>query len=108
MSAWYLFTALGFYPVNPASGDYMIGSPLFHRMSIRLANGKTFSVIAEDNSDANVYIQSATLDGKPLARPVITWEEILSGATLKFKMGPTPSQWAADWHPAPIAVPHAK
>ena len=108
MSAWYLFAALGFYPVNPASGDYMIGSPLFHRMSIRLANGKTFTVIAEGNSDANVYIQSATLDGKPLTRPVITWEEILSGATLKFKMGPNPSQWAADWHPAPIAVPHAK
>ena len=62
MSAWYLFTALGFYPVNPASGDYMIGSPLFGRMSLRLSNGRTFRVVAEHNSAGNVYIQSAMLN----------------------------------------------
>jgi predicted alpha-1,2-mannosidase len=102
MSAWYLFTAFGFYPVNPASGDYMIGSPLFSKMSIKLANGKTFSVVGEDNSDANVYIQSATLNGAPLNKPVITYDQIMSGATLKLKMGPAPSKWAAAWKPAPI------
>jgi predicted alpha-1,2-mannosidase len=104
MSAWYLFTALGFYPVNPASGDYMIGSPLFGKMSMKLANGKTFSVIAENNSDVNVYIQSATLNGQPLNKPVITYEEILAGSTLKLKMGPEPSQWASAWKPEPIRI----
>jgi predicted alpha-1,2-mannosidase len=103
MSAWYLFTALGFYPVNPASGDYMIGSPLFSKMTLKLANGKTFSVTAENNSATNVYIQSATLNGKPLAIPVIRYDDIIAGATLKFVMGPKPSAWAADWKPASVA-----
>lgn len=102
MSAWLLFTALGFYPVNPASGEYMIGSPMFSRMSIRLQNGKTFTVEADGVSAANLYIQSATLGGKPLNIPLITWEQIQSGATLKFKMGSKPSRWASDWRPAPI------
>lgn len=102
MSAWLLFTALGFYPVNPASGEYMIGSPLYPRMSVRLANGKTFTVEAENNSPANVYIQSATLDGHPLDIPLITWEHIQSGVTLHFVMGPQPSHWASQWRPAPI------
>jgi predicted alpha-1,2-mannosidase len=102
MSAWYLFTALGFYPVNPASGDYMIGSPLFPKMSLRLANGKQLTVIAENNSDKNVYIQSATLNGKPLDTPVISYDQIMAGATLKFVMGSSPSKWASDWKPSPI------
>lgn len=100
MSAWYLFTALGMYPVNPASGDYMIGSPLFTRMSLKLANSKTFTVAAENNSKANVYIQSATLNGKPLSKPVITWEQIQAGSTLRLQMGLQPSKWAATWQPA--------
>ena len=109
MSAWYLFTALGFYPVNPASGQYMIGSPLFQKMTLRLANGKTFTVEAENNSDRNVYIQSATLDGKPLQVPVIAYTDILRGATLRFAMGPQPSHWAADWRPLSIEkAPHAE
>ena len=99
MSAWYLFTALGMYPVNPASGDYMIGSPLFAKMRLKLANGKTFSVIADRNSKANVYIQTATLDGKPLDRPVITWEQIQAGSTLHVTMGSKPSKWASTWRP---------
>jgi len=102
MSAWYLFTALGFYPVNPASGDYMIGSPLFTKMTLRLANGRLFTVSAENNSARNVYIQSATLNGKPLSIPVIRYDDIVAGATLKLVMGPTPSRWASDWAPAPI------
>ncbi len=100
MSAWYLFTALGIYPVNPASGDYMIGSPLFTTMSLRLANGKTFTVQADGNSKTNVYIQSATLNGKPLNHPVITWEDIQAGSTLHLVMGPKPSQWASSWRPS--------
>jgi predicted alpha-1,2-mannosidase len=104
MSAWLLFTAMGFYPVNPASGEYMIGSPLYGRMSIHLQNGKTFSVIAENGSAANLYIQSAMIDGKPLNAPLITWDQIQAGGTLKFSMGPKPSRWGADWKPAAIAA----
>ena len=102
MSAWLIFTAMGFYPVNPASGDYMIGSPLYAKMSLKLGNGKTFRVEAENNSAENVYIQSATLGGKPLDIPVITWEQIQSGVTLRFVMGPHPSKWASEWRPIPI------
>lgn len=105
MSAWYIFTAFGFYPVNPASGEYMIGSPLFTRMSMRLANGKTFTVIAKNNSAENTYIRSATLNGKPLTVPIVTYAQIMQGATLEFVMGPQPSKWASDWHPKPIAAP---
>jgi predicted alpha-1,2-mannosidase len=104
MSAWYLFTAFGFYPVNPASGEYMIGSPLFHEMSLKLANGKTFRVTAKNNSAQNVYIQSARLNGKPLNIPMIRYDEILQGASLELTMGPSPSKWASDWNPQPIAA----
>jgi predicted alpha-1,2-mannosidase len=102
MSAWYLFTAFGFYPVTPASGDYMIGSPFFSRMSLRLVNGKQFTVIADNNSATNRYIQSATLNGKALNVPKISYEDIMSGSTLHLTMGSSPSKWAADWSPAPL------
>ncbi len=104
MSAWLLFTAMGFYPVNPASGEYMIGSPLYSRMGIKLQNGKTFRVEADGVSATNIYIQSAALDGKTLNDPIITWEQIQSGATLKFRMGPKPSRWGSDWRPEPIRL----
>ena len=99
MSAWYLFTALGFYPVNPASGDYLIGSPLFTKMTLKLANGNHLTVSAENNSAKNVFIQSATLNGKLLTIPVIRYDEIMSGGSLKLVMGPAPSSWARDWDP---------
>jgi predicted alpha-1,2-mannosidase len=102
MSAWLLFTAMGFYPVNPASGDYMIGSPLYRSIRLKLSNGKTFRVEAENNSATNVFIQSATIDNKPLDIPVIRWEQIQSGATLHFVMGSRPSQWASKWRPTQI------
>lgn len=103
MSAWYIFTAMGFYPLNPASGDYMIGSPLFARTSMHLPNGKTFTVSARNNSADNVYIQSATLDGKPLDVPFITYKQIEAGGELAFVMGPQPSRWASTWRGKPIA-----
>lgn len=103
MSAWLLFTAMGFYPVNPASGDYMIGSPMYPEISLRLSNGKTFRVQASNNSAENVYIQSATLDGKALDRPMITWEQIQAGGILHFIMGPTPSKWGDTWRPALVS-----
>ncbi|MBV8156529.1 MAG: glycoside hydrolase family 92 protein, partial [Dyella sp.] len=103
MSAWYVFTAMGFYPLNPASGEYMIGSPLFSRLALRLGNGKTFVVTAQNNSTDNVYIQSATLNGKALDAPMITYDQIMAGGTLAFVMGPRPSTWAASWRPKPLA-----
>ena len=97
MSAWYVFAALGFYPVNPVSGQYMIGSPLFKRIALNLPNGKRFTVLAEGNSSRNMYIQSAMLDGRPLATPLIRYDQIEKGGTLSFAMGPRPSTWAAAW-----------
>jgi predicted alpha-1,2-mannosidase len=104
MSAWLLFTAMGFYPVNPAGGEYMIGSPMYERMTLKLASGKTFSVETENNSATNVYIQSATLNGKNLDLPIITWEQIQSGATVHFIMGSKPSRWASGWRPNLIST----
>jgi len=102
MSAWYVFTAMGFYPVNPASADYLIGSPLFGRVDLKLPNGKRFVMTAQNNSAGNLYIQSATLNGKPLTIPVITYKDIVGGGRLDFVMGAQPSRWAADWRPQPL------
>jgi predicted alpha-1,2-mannosidase len=99
MSAWYIFTALGFYPVNPASAQYLIGSPLFSRSTLNLPNGKRFEISAANNSAAHPYIQSARLNGKPLALPVITYQQIEAGGKLEFVMGPQPSRWASGWKP---------
>ncbi len=101
MSAWYLLSAMGFHPVSPVDGVYLIGSPLFSRVSVRLDphyyKGGTFTVIAHHNSAANLYIQSAKLNGQPLNRAWIRHEEIVSGGTLKFEMGPEPNkQWGSD------------
>jgi predicted alpha-1,2-mannosidase len=102
MSAWYLFTAMGFYPLNPASGEYVIGSPLFAKMTLKLAGGKRFSVVAENNSAANVYIQSARLNGRSLEVPEIAYKDIVSGGRLEFVMGATPSRWGAGWKPGSL------
>ena len=95
MSAWYVFSAMGFYPVNPAQGVYVIGSPLVSRATIQLDKshygGKTFTMIADNNSAVNPYIQSATLNGKPLTRSWFTQKELAAGGTLRFTMGPKPN-----------------
>jgi predicted alpha-1,2-mannosidase len=102
MSAWYIFTAMGFYPLNPASADYVIGSPLFARVLLNLPNGKTFEISAPNNTAHNVYVQSAKLNGEPLDAPVISYAQIEAGGRLDFVMGPKPSSWAAGWHPRPV------
>lgn len=102
MSAWYIFTAMGFYPLNPASAEYVIGSPLFKNVTLHLPNGKSFVISAPENSAKNVYVQSATLNGKALDTPIITYADIEAGGKLDFVMGPTPSHWAANWHPQPL------
>ena len=102
MSAWYVFTAMGFYPVNPVSGDYMIGSPIFRKTVIHIADGKQFTISAPDVSETNLYIQSAELNGKSLNIPVVRYSDIVRGGTLTFKMGPSPSKWGSDWKPEPL------
>lgn len=107
MSAWYIFTTLGFYPLNPVSGEYMIGSPLFRKATLDLPNGKRFVVSAPKNSDTNLYIQSARLNGQPLEVPIVTYAQIEAGGLLEFDMGPHPSKWASRWRGAPLPVlPH--
>jgi predicted alpha-1,2-mannosidase len=96
-SSWLLWADLGFYPVNPASGTYMIGTPLFPRVTLHLPNGRTFVIEALNNSPDNKYIQSATLNGVALAAPCLTYATIRAGGTLRFVMGPSPSSWATGW-----------
>ncbi len=102
MSAWYVFTSIGFYPVNPVSGIYAIGSPMFTRVSIDVS-GKPFDVVSEGVSRNAIYIQSATLNGRPYNKPYITYRDILAGGRLVFKMGIKPNKkWgssAADTPP---------
>lgn len=92
MSAWYIFSALGFYPFNPSDQNYVIGSPLFDEGVINLENGKTFTIKAKNLSDKNIYIQSAKLNGKELTKSFITHNEILTGGTLEFIMGDKPNK----------------
>jgi predicted alpha-1,2-mannosidase len=99
MSAWYIFTALGFYPVDPVSAQYLIGSPLFARVTLNLPNGKRFEIVAANNAPDHPYIQAARLNGKPLREPLITYRQIEAGGKLEFVMGPQPSGWAEGWRP---------
>jgi predicted alpha-1,2-mannosidase len=102
MSAWYIFSAMGFYPVNPVSGDYMIGSPLFRKVTLALPSGKRFVISAPNNSASNLYIQSARLNGEPLDLPIVTHAQIEAGGLLEFDMGPAPSKWASGWRGTPL------
>ncbi len=88
MSAWYIFSSLGFYPVAPGSNEYAIGSPAVDAAVLHLNNGKTFVVEAKDQSDKNVYVQRITLNGKTLNSFFITHEQIMNGGKLVFYMGP--------------------
>ena len=87
MSAWYLFSSLGFYPVSPGSDEYWLGSPLVQSATINLENGKTFTVEAINQSDQNVYVQQVTLNGKPLAGYKLKHSDIVKGGKLTFEMG---------------------
>ena len=92
MSAWYVFSAMGFYPVNPVSGEYEIGSPLFPEMRLNLDNGKTFTVLAPNVSRENIYIQSVKVNGQPYDKSYITHQQIMDGATIEFVMGNQPGE----------------
>jgi predicted alpha-1,2-mannosidase len=101
-SSWYALSALGFYPVDPSSDDYIIGSPLFDKVKLLMGNGKKLEIIAHNNSTGNMYIQSATLNGKPWAKPWFSQADIEDGAVLVLNMGPNPKP---SWGSAQDAVP---
>ncbi len=92
MSAWYVFSAMGLYPYNPASGEYQIGSPVFEKTTIKISDKVSFSIIAENASPENIYIQSAKLNGKEFNRTFITHKEIKQGGELHFIMGDKPNK----------------
>ena len=92
MSAWYVFSAMGFYPVDPISGKYEIGTPMYPEMKMHLANGKTFTILAPAVSKENIYIQSVKLDGKPYDKSYITHEQIMNGSIFEFEMGNKPEK----------------
>lgn len=93
-SAWYVFSALGFYPVTPGVDEYVIGSPLFKKATLHLENGNTFEITSDNNSDTNVYIQDAQLNGKAYQNTYLKFNALQNGGTLNFRMGNTPNK---DW-----------
>jgi predicted alpha-1,2-mannosidase len=91
MSAWYLLSALGFYPVDPVSGNYVLGSPLFDSASVQLGSGKTLDITVERKDPAHQYVQSFTLNGKPQQRAWFHHSDIAEGGKLVYVMGPEPN-----------------
>ena len=92
MSAWYVLSSMGFYQMNPSDGVFVFGSPRFDKMSVKVRDGKTFTVEAENNTKENIYIQKVFLNGKPYKKTYITYEDIMNGSTLKFVMGKRPNK----------------
>ena len=95
MSAWFVFSSLGFYPVTPGSNQYIIGSPLFEKSTINLENGNNFTISAHHLSLENIYIENVFLNGKELGRSYINHEEIMNGGHLEFYMNNKPREWGS-------------
>jgi len=91
-SAWYVFSALGFYPVTPAVDEYVIGSPLFKKATIYLENGRKIQLIAEDNSNENIYIKSVELNDKKYTQNFFKHSELMKGAKIEFNMNNKPNK----------------
>lgn len=94
MSAWYILSSVGLYQVDPVGGRFVIGSPLFDKATVNVGGGKIFTVVAKNNSDKNIYVQSARLNGKTLKNSYVDFNDIRHGGTLELVMGPKPSKWA--------------
>jgi predicted alpha-1,2-mannosidase len=109
MSAWLVFTALGFYPVAPGSNEYVIGRPFVTRAQMRLPGGKTFTTVADGLSDANRYVRAVTLNGKPLERSYLRDAEIRGGGELRFAMAATPNRkWGTSQAARPFSISTAR
>lgn len=105
MSSWYVFSSLGFYPLNPANGNYVFGSPLFNEANIKLAGGKSIRMVAHNNSEKNIYIQRVTLNGKSYTKSYITHADLLKGGLLVFEMGSKPNlNWGKLQQDRPYSV----
>jgi predicted alpha-1,2-mannosidase len=105
LSSWYALSAMGFYPVTPGSTNYAIGSPMFGESKINMPNGKAFTIKANNNSKENMYIQSATLNGKKFNRTYIDHSEMLEGGLLEFEMGPEPNKkWGTGKDSVPFSM----
>jgi putative alpha-1,2-mannosidase len=104
-SSWYTLSAMGFYPVDPSSEDYIIGSPLFDKVQLLMGNGKKFEIVAHNNSTGNMYIQSATLNGRPWTKSWFSQSDIKDGAVLVLNMGPHPNpSWGSAQDAAPPSM----
>jgi predicted alpha-1,2-mannosidase len=101
-SSWYVMSAMGFYPVDPSSPNYILGSPIFDETTLHMGNGHVLKIIAKNNSERNLYIQSATLDGKPWSKPWFSHADIANGGTLVLMMGGQPNK---RWGSAPESAP---
>ena len=104
MSAWYVFSAMGFYPVTPGADQYIIGTPLFDKATINLENGNNFTIKAFDLSDENKYIDYVRLNGSKLKQSYISSKDILSGGILEFFMTDSPSDWGTDDDEVPVTT----
>jgi len=104
MSAWFVFTSLGFYPVAPGSNEYILGRPFLRKATLNLPNGKRFSVIADDPDDAHPYVGSVLLNGRPLDRAFITHQELMAGGELRFTMRAMPNR---EWPGAGAKAPYS-
>ena len=93
MSAWYILSTVGLYQVEPSGGRYIIGTPLFSRADLNVGNGKIFSVVARNNSDRNIYVQKAYLNGREYKKSYIDFADIKAGGKLELVMGSKPSKW---------------
>jgi hypothetical protein len=102
MSAWYVFSAMGFYPVTPGSNQYIIGTPLFDKATINLENEEKFHIKAYNLSDENKYIDHAKLNGRTLDETFISHEDIMDGGTLEFWMTNQPSEWGTSEGDEPV------
>ena len=105
MSAWYIFSALGFYPANPANGLYVFGSPVVDGATLHTGTGNTFTIQVKNNSAQNKYIQKLTLNGKPYSKSYLRHEDIVRGGSLVMEMGKEPS---ATWGVKPADRPYSE
>lgn len=101
MSAWYLFSAMGFYPVNPASGQYAVGSPFFDKVTLRLPRAHRPLVITSPRAGLNPYVQALSLNGKKITKPFLSHAALVGGGKLKFTMNAAPQPWGASTTPPP-------
>jgi predicted alpha-1,2-mannosidase len=109
MSAWLIFTSLGFYPVAPGSNQYVIGRPFVDQATLHLPNGKTLTIVAKNLSDTNAYIQSVTLNGKPLHRSFLWHKELMDGGVLRFVMSNKElATWSLQQPEAPFSMSPVK